>query len=125
MKLVLTTLLFSTMFVFQSFAQNKIHSNQITLTFSEPMDSAGFRDFENFIVFSEKGDTLQVVSGGIDHTKQPMQGFTEFIIMVEPAMLFGVKYQVEVWNVSDLAGNLIAAGKNFVFFVTPYRNSKY
>lgn len=114
---------FLLMFMVQVSAQI-IESNQIRLTFSEPMDSAGFKNISNWSVTeTSTGNSLTVMGGGIDESRQPLQGFTEFILIMEVgALKFGKLYRVEVIGVRDLAGNFIA-GANFVFFVTTFRSS--
>jgi hypothetical protein len=113
--------------VIQISAQNNILSNQITVTFSEPMDSAGFRDGSIWtITRTDNNENIPVIGHGIDTTKQPMQGFTEFILVVYPnALQFGIEYKIEVaqGSVTDLAGNPIE-GANTVWIITPYLKSE-
>jgi hypothetical protein len=111
---------------FSTYAQNNILSNQITVTFSEPMDSTGFRNSDIWtITRTSDNANISIIGVGVDTTKQPMQGFTEFILVVYPNTLqFGEEYRIEVQqgSVTDLAGNPIA-DKNNVWLFVPYRSS--
>lgn len=104
--------------------QQNISRNQIKIVFTKEMDSTAFKYKDNFTVINmETGDTLTVIGGGVDYPKQPLQGFTEFIILTSENLQLDVTYKVIVRNVTDIFGIPIDPNNNFTTFITPFRSS--
>lgn len=110
------------LFALNVFAQpgiNPADKQEILLVFTQPMDSAGFRDRNNFIVYSvETGDTVKVDSAGVP-LGQPFYGFTEFIIYTKP-LNYDEEYIVKVINVKNTLGFFIVDA-NQTFILLPLR----
>ena len=110
--LFLPTLLFS-----QPWPAYRDTVQKVQLTFNELMSTDRLFDKENYVVYSEIGDTLYIfgigMPEGVDTT-----GGVDYVILVTKPFEYNLYYTVKVSWVKDRAGNLIAEN-NFAFTILP------
>lgn len=126
-------LLFVFIVVTQLLAQPGINPNDrqdILLIFDDPMDSVGFKDRNNFVIYNTNEDTLQIYGGGVNGG-QPMIGFTEFVLFTDP-LEYDMNYTVKISNVRNIIGmdsnniyhtGLYIEGRDYMFNLLPLRDS--
>jgi hypothetical protein len=114
-KLIFIILLFiSTQLFSQTYRDT---TQQIKLMFSELMSTEGLFDKQNYVVFSELGDTLFIYGIGVPEGTDTTGGIDNVYVVTEP-FVHDLYHTTRVQWIKDLAGNLINEN-NYAFVTLP------
>ena len=105
MKLLLTVL-FLTAF---SWGQDTSHTHKLLLMFNEPMSRPELFDKDNYTVFDDSLNEVNIREVGV------VQGDTAVVLFVD-FLDYKTDFAVRVFNVTDTAGNTINPNKNSAWF---------
>lgn len=97
----------------------------LLLEFSEPMDTAGLTNKNNYKVYDSTNTIVKIYRVGIVKSIDDAPGSppivvsevgTEVVALQTKRFPSNGKYKIEVFNVKDLAGNVIGADNHYTFY---------
>jgi len=112
-KLLIVILLFLSTSIFSQPYRSQYQ--YIKLTFSELMSTDGLFDKENYTVYDEMGDTVEVHGVGYEAEDDTTGGLT-YVIIATDQWNYDIFHTVKVSWVKDRSGNLIAEN-NYAFTI--------
>lgn len=90
-------------------AQDTSNTHKILLTFNEPMDRSTLFENSNYTVFDDSLDETNIRDVGV------LPGDSSVVVFVD-WLWYKTSFAIRVFNVRDVAGNVINPGKNTAWF---------